>query len=372
MSVPFNPTRNATAGSTAAPTTSNLTTTGQCAINAYTGTYYMRKEDATISDIVGDRLSGFRNRIINGNMAIDQRNAGAAVTVNAASIFFGPDRFAGYGQATDGVFTVQQSTTAPTGFTNSFLATVTTADASVGASQIYGIRHSIEGFNVADLGWGAAGAQPITISFWVRSSVTGTYGGSVRNEGANRSYPFTYSISSAGTFEYKTVTILGDTTGTWGKGNASGIDLWLGLGVGATFTAAAGAWAAGNFLSANGSTNLISTNAATFYITGVQLEKGLVSTPFEVRSYGTELALCQRYYEASGVYQTVAIAASTIMPAYFTVAKRASPTVTYTFIAGTNSISLNIPTTSGFRIVNSAGGSTAAPCDFSWTAAIEL
>ena len=164
-----------------------------------------------------------KNRLINGDMRVDQRNAGAAVTINSAAYTFVVDRWSGYGSAADGVFTLQRSTTAPTGFTNSFLATVTTADASIGANQLYIIEQFIEGFNVADLDFGTANAKTITISFWVRSSVTGTFSGSIADTNYTRSYPFTYTISSANTFEYKTVTIAGDTTGTWNKDKSKSI-----------------------------------------------------------------------------------------------------------------------------------------------------
>ena len=238
----------------------------------------------------------FRNRIINGDMRIDQRNAGAAMTINTAAASYFVDRWFAFGQAADGVFTVQRSTTAPTGFTNSVIATVTTADASLGATQLYCVTQYIEGFNTADFGWGTAGALPVTLSFWVRSSVTGTFGGSIRNAAANRSYPFTYVINSANTFEYKTITIPGDTTGTWATDNTSGPQVWFSLGSGSTVSGTAGAWAASNFTSATGATNLMATLNATWYITGVQLETGSVATPFERRPYGTELQLCQRYY----------------------------------------------------------------------------
>jgi hypothetical protein len=239
---------------------------------------------------------GFRNRIINGDMRIDQRNAGASVTINSNAATYTVDRFFAQGQSTDGVFTVQRSTTAPTGFVNSLQITVTTADSSIGASQIYQLVQPIEGFNVADLGWGAAGAQSVTLSFWVRSSLTGTFGGALSNQSLNRSYPFTYTINSANTFELKTITITGDTTGTWGTGNGVGIYVIWGIGVGSTYTGTAGSWAGSDFRSATGSTNVIATNGATFYITGVQLEAGSVATPFERRDYGRELAMCQRYY----------------------------------------------------------------------------
>jgi len=154
----------------------------------------------------------------------------------------------------------------------------------------------IEGFNVADLNWGTANAKTVTLSFWVRSSLTGTFGGVLQNSANNRSYPFTYTISSANTWEYETVTIAGDTTGTWLTTNGVGVWVMLGLGVGSTFSGTAGAWAGSNFISATGATSVVGTNGATFYITGVQLEVGSTATSFDYRPYTTELQLCQRYY----------------------------------------------------------------------------
>jgi hypothetical protein len=241
----------------------------------------------------------FRNRLINSDMRIDQRNAGASVTVNDGNVRYTLDRWAGQGQSSDGVFTVQQSSVAATGFINSLLATVTTADASLGATQIYRLIQRVEGFNVADLGWGTANAQSVTLSFWVRSSVTGTFGGVINNSAANRSYPFTYAISAANTFEQKTVTIAGDTSGTWLTNNGVGISLTFGLGVGSSYSGTAGSWSGSEFYSATGATNLLATNGATFYITGVQLEKGSTATSFDYRPIGTELQLCQRYYEVT-------------------------------------------------------------------------
>lgn len=290
---------------------------------------------------------GFKNRIINGAMVIDQRNVGASVTVNSSSgsAFYGVDRFFAQGQSADGVFTVQRSTTAPTGFVNSLLATVTTADSSLGATQVYQIVQPIEGYNVADLGWGTANAATVTLSFWGRSSVTGTFGGSLFNATAARSYPFTYTINSANTFEQKTITISGDTTGTWGTGNGVGIHVIFSLGCGSTLSGTSGSWAGAQYNSATGATNLLATNGATFYITGVQLEKGSTATSFDYRPYGTELALCQRYYEKSyapnvalgTVTQTDSVqwrcqSSSNIswyprIPVQFRVTKRATPTV---------------------------------------------
>jgi hypothetical protein len=242
-----------------------------------------------------DSLQGFRNRILNGGMVIDQRHAGAAVNADSATNPYTVDRWRSLALTGSGQFSVQQSTTAPTGFTNSLLFT-SLAATSVGASDAFGFRQAIEGLNCADLGFGTAAASSVTLSFWVRSSLTGTFGGSLANNAANRSYPFVYTVSSANTWEQKTVTVPGDTTGTWATNNTTGINVWFGLGVGATRSGTAGAWAASDFRSATGAVSLIGTSGATFYITGAQLEAGSVATPFERRPFGTELALCQRYY----------------------------------------------------------------------------
>jgi hypothetical protein len=242
------------------------------------------------------QYTGFKNRIINGAMVIDQRNAGASVTVNNGNQNFSVDRWWGQGTASAGVFTMQQSSVAPAGFANSLLMTVTTQDASLAATDLYDISQIIEGFNVADFGWGTSNAQTVTLSFWVRSSVTGTFGGAFGNSAVNRSYPFTYAISSANTWEQKSITVAGDTSGTWLTNNGIGIRLYLGLGLGSTYSGTAGAWSGSFFISATGATNLMATNGATFYITGVQLEKGSTATSFDYRPYGTELMLCQRYY----------------------------------------------------------------------------
>jgi hypothetical protein len=274
---------------------------------------------------------GFKNRIINGAMVIDQRNAGASVTPTANQYLV--DRW----QAATNVtakFSAQQSTTAPVGFINSQLATSLSAY-SIGAAELCALRQSIEGLNVADLGWGTANAQTVTVSFWVRSSLTGTFGGSIMNGAADRSYPFTYTISTADTFEYKTVTIAGDTSGTWLKTNGIGLSILFGLGVGTSFSGTAGAWAGVGYYGATGATSVVGTNGATFYVTGVQLEKGTQATAFDYRPYGAEFALCQRYFEVSGattnslLYQGYVGSASAIRcPLFYNVTKRAQPTVT--------------------------------------------
>jgi hypothetical protein len=315
---------------------------------------------------------GFKNRIINGGMVIDQRNAGASVTLNNTASYT-LDRWYDrcVGGAGSAVMTVQRSTTAPTGFTNSKLTTVTTSK-SPAVSEQFWFYQAVEGLNMSDFGMGTASAVTFTLSFWVRASVTGTYSVAFQNSAQNRSYVVTYTVNAANTFEYKTVTITGDTTGTWLTDNGVGMYVFFDTGSGSNFNATAGAWTAGTYYRTSGSVSLIANSGATFYITGVQLERGSVATSFDFRDYGRELILCQRYYETSGGSQTLAAPASMRMPAYFAVAKRAAPTVTYTFVAGTNTVTLDVSTTSGFRVNNSAGGSTGAPCDFTWTAAIEL
>jgi len=241
-------------------------------------------------------LDGFvnmKNRIINGAMVIDQRNAGASVTPTTNSYTL--DRWIGNNAAAS-KFTVQQSSTAPTGFSNSLLVTSSSAY-TPSASEPFYVSQRIEGFNAADLMWGTANAQTVTLSFWVRSSLTGTFSGSFQNSATDYSYPYTYTISSANTWEYKTVTVVGPTSGTWiGATNGIGLRLYFSMGAGSTYQGTAGAWAAADYRSSTGSTSVVGTNGATWYITGVQLEVGSTATSFDYRPYGTELALCQRYY----------------------------------------------------------------------------
>jgi hypothetical protein len=225
-------------------------------------------------------------------MRIDQRNAGASVTpINSQYLV---DRF-WYNATQTSKVTIQQSTVAPSGFTNSLLVTSSSAY-SVTSSDVFGVVQIIEGNNIADLGFGTAGAATVTLSFWVRSSLTGAFGGSLYNSGATRSYPFSYTINSANTWEQKTITIAGDTTGTWLTSNGVGITVYFCLGTGSTFGGTANAWTGSAKLGVTGQTSLVGTNGATFYITGVQLEAGSVATPFERRDYGRELMMCQRYF----------------------------------------------------------------------------
>ena len=235
-----------------------------------------------------------RNKIINGDMKVDQRDGTA--TINATGVTYNVDRWLGRGVASAGVFTLAQDTTSPANFTNSLKATVTTADSSIASGSSYRVQQMVEGYNMSDLNWGTSDAQSVTLSFWVRSSVTGTLGGSVANGDFNRFNVFSYTISSADTWEYKTVTIAGDTSGTWPTNNSLSLRLNFSLGAGSTLLAAAGSWGASTKEGVTGQTNVIATNSATFYVTGVQLEANTNATPFEYLQYEQQLALCQRYY----------------------------------------------------------------------------
>lgn len=240
---------------------------------------------------------GMRNRIINGTMRIDQRNAGANVSLSSSEQFV-VDRFI-VQTATGSGNIGARSTTAPAGFTNSIRVRIGTG-ASPTSGQINNIFQIIEGTNCADLAWGTASARPVTLSFQVRSTLTGTFSGSLRNADGNRSYPFTYTISSANTWEFKSVTIPGDTTGTWPTDTGGSIIVFFDLGSGSTIQGTAGAWAASAARAATGSTQLVGTSGAEFFVTGVQLEEGGTATSHDYRPYGTELNLCYRYFQALG------------------------------------------------------------------------
>jgi hypothetical protein len=318
------------------------------------------------SDTQQDLGISFKNRIINGAMVIDQRNAGASITPTAGTYTLDRWQFSAT-QASK--LSIQQSSVAPTGFSNSVLFT-SLSSYSINTGDFFLFNQWIEGFNAADLMWGTANAKTVTLSFWVQSSLTGTFGGSFTNSAQNRSYPFSYTISSANTWEQKTITVAGDTSGTWiGATNGRGIGVWFGLGVNAVSNSGtAGAWASAAYYSATGATSVVSTNGATFYLTGVQLEVGTQATIFDNRSYGTELQLCQRYYETSynqggnpqstptntpNSYMFLSVGSNTfaggtnaaqqiVGPLFYKVTKRALPTVTiYSYTSSTTNVASN-------------------------------
>lgn len=304
--------------------------------------------DLTQLSSAANATTGPRNRIINGNMAVDQRNAGAAISAaNLTTGSYTVDRWQ-YNSTQTAKFNAQQnqgSVTTPVGFPN-YLGLTSQSAYSVTSTDFFSIRQPIEGFNAADWGWGTASAKTVTLSFLVYSSLTGTFGGSIYNYAGSRSYPFSYSVPSANTWTTISVTIAGDTSGTWTGNSSSGWgEIHFSLGAGSSVSGTAGSWSSTLYYSATSAVSVVGTSGATFYITGVQLEQGSAATSFERRPYGTELALCQRYFNtsfpigtapadnASTYLQTSSSAATTTQVSgaffQFPISMRATPTITF-------------------------------------------
>jgi hypothetical protein len=313
-------------------------------------------------------------------MRIDQRNAGASVTNNAGA-FVGLDRWIVQGSVTS-KFTAQQnagSVTPPVGFTN-YLGVTSSSAYTVLVGDYFSIGQKIEGLNISDLDFGKATVKTVTVSFWVRSSLTGTFGGVIQNNGVDRTYPFTYTISTSNTWEQKTITIAGDTSGTWLTTNGTGLYVQFGLGVGTTYSGTANAWAAANYVSATGATSVVGTSGATWYVTGVQLEIGSTATPFERRLYGQELALCQRYYFKTtpltgnqpvyGIVGSLSTTRSISMHQVpMPVTMRTSPTVGYNSVMVTNAATSVISSTvSSVTTYNSTTASNYVTLDMAYSA----
>ena len=234
--------------------------------------------------------SFLRNRIINGDMRVFQRN-----TVANTNGEYSVDRWR-YVITSTGTAQATQSQVSPEGFTESILFDVVTVDTSIAASELAALYQSIEGYNISDLYWGAVGAKSVTLSFWVYSTTTGTFCVSFRNGSNDRSYIAEYTINAINTWEYKTITVPGPTTGTWDTTNGEGLSIIFTVAVGTTYRTTANAWASGNFLGTANQTNLLANAANSIRFTGVQLEEGTVATPFERQLYNAQLAQCQRYY----------------------------------------------------------------------------
>ena len=330
-------------------------------------------QNTTFAATVAMASSFKRNRIINGNMVVDQRNAGASVT--PADDTYTLDRWK-VRQTTASKFSVQQnagSVTPPAGFAN-YLGVTSLSAYSVSSTDVFTVMQLIEGFNTADFAWGTASAQTVTLSFWVRSSLTGTFGGSLRNNSGNRQYPFSYTISAASTWEFKTISIAGDTTGTWDTGNTTGVRVSWGLGVGSSYVSTAGSWGNTGAWSVTGAVSVVGTNGATFYVTGVQLEVGTKATPYEMQIYSDQLAQCQRYYEASTLltYASMSNASSTYrnLSQLFVVTKRTAPTVTLS--GGSSTLAVGSTTINGYYSNVNAGNTTTDAYVGSYTASAEF
>jgi hypothetical protein len=341
----------------------------------------------TMADSSGGVMSPIssvmRNRIINGSMTIDQRAAGASTTITSSG-YYSCDRWNLFASASS-KYSVQQnagSVTPPVGF-QKYLGFTSLSSYSVSSGDYFFFQQVIEANNMQDLAWGTANAKAVTLSFQVYSSVTGTFSGSIENYAGNRSYPFTYTVSSANTWTSISITIAGDTSGTWtASGNSGWGSVNFDLGSGSTIRGTANAWAAGNYIGATGAASIIGTNGATFYITGVQLEKGSSATGFEYRQYGQELALCQRYYEVSNFNYTWSgnstNGSNYLLNTLFRTSKRASPSISYT-ITGYSGFPATNPNVTGTPGIDGAiayctsnNTQSSAYFQYSWTASAEL
>jgi hypothetical protein len=382
----LNATGIVTATSFSGPLTGNVNSSGVSTITTLRATSIVGVTTAGITtayigSVNDGPLSGFRNKIINGDMRVDQRNNGASVSVTGDGFGnrqFPVDRFNIQKNSTCVISGIQTSDV-PTGqgFSNALRAQVTTADATIAAGDYASISHRFEGYNVADLHYGTTNAKTATLSFWVKSSISGTYCVALTNYADSRAIPINYSINSPDTWEYKTITISGDTTGTWEKTNSGGMNMAWTLGAGTDYQATNNTWTGSVELATSSQTQWISTLNATFFITGVQLESGTVATPFERRSFGQELALCQRYFSyfnvaadwnaASNSYYGTSITFSQTM--------RAQPTITApspTFRANIGSIPALLTGTYGLAMQPTGATAARAYIFELWTASIEL
>ena len=298
-------------------------------------------------DITAAKIAGqinFKNLIINGDMSIDQRNSGSSITPTNGQ--YGVDRWQNAVNVSS-KYSIQQVSDAPTGFVYSNKVTSLSAY-SIGAGELAGLRHYVEGYNITKLDWGTSDAQTVTLSFWVKSSLTGDFGVTVGNDNG-RTYGALYNISSADTWEKKSVTIEGDTSGTWLTTNGKGISLVFALSTGSSFLATADSWNASTSYGVTGQTQILATNSATWQVTGVQLEVGTSASDFEFLPYDVNLNRCYRYYYKristdpfGPLAQGMQIGASDMMiQGYHPITMRASPTMsisgTWNYEAGTTS-----------------------------------
>jgi hypothetical protein len=379
-----------TAGTFSGNLTGNVTSSGVTTIATLNATSIVGVSTAGITtayvgSINDGPIAGTRNKIINGAMEISQRGTTFAAIGTG---IYGLDRWR-WTQAGVMVCTVSQSTDVPNNtFQNSYKVDVTTADTSIAAAEFSAIQQFIEGYNVRDLI-----GRTFTLSFWVKSPKTGVHCVAFRNEGpaqlTDRSYVLEYTVSSANTWEYKTISVAGGliTDGTWNWTNGRGLIVDFVLAMGSTFHTTPGSWNSGIFIATSNQVNVMDNTANDFFLTGVQLEPGTVATPFERRSYGQELALCQRYYQKSydqnvvpasndstGCREAISNGAGYFSESVtFPVVMRAAPTITiYTPTGTVSSLSVGATVGSSGFFVTQSGGTTNSANRFHYAASIEL
>ena len=322
------------------------------------------------------------NRIINGDMRIDQRNNGAGGTVTGYTV----DRWAYYAQQVGKGSWGRNFPTiaAPAGFPY-YLGFSSTSAYSPLIGDTFEFAHAVEADTVSDFAWGTSSAQPVTLSFWANSNSSGTFSGAVKNYAQTRSYVFSYSLPG-NTWTKVVVTIPGDTGGPWVmSGNAGAAYLMFDLGSGSTFRTTPGSWQAGSYLGANGAISVVATNGTTFFVTGVKLEIGSVATPYNRQSLAKSMADCQRYYYdpanggstplcfSIGGYAAIGTTGQTMIA--FPVTMRAGPTVTvrnqsYAGVATGLATSYSTPAGAILALTTSAAG--ASSVNFNLTASAEL
>jgi hypothetical protein len=344
---------------------------------------------AGVASINGGQLGGFRNRIINGDMRIDQRFNGG----NTTTVGYTIDRWK-YDATQSGKFTLARNfgtvNYASGGFPYVLGAQCASAY-SVLATDAFQIYQTVEGYNIQDFAWGTANAKTVTLSFWINSSQGGTIGGSIRNGAGNRSYPFLTPSLTAATWTKVSITIPGDTSGTWTTDSSLGLYVTFSLGAGANYSGTANTWAAGNYPSATGAVSVVGTTSATLFVTGVQLEVGSTATAFEQRPYQTELALCQRYYEKGRVQEYFPAGGTAYIGTSkpFAVVKRITPTIATTDASSNankvtminNAVGGNVSNIAFFdngsdttmlNLLYTGGVTTYYGMTYNWTASAEL
>jgi hypothetical protein len=324
-------------------------------------------------------FNGQRNRLLNGRMVLDTRNAGAAKVAAVGANTFGADRWYGSSNVGGGTFTMQAITTGgPTGFPG-YTRLLTTIPKVLVAADAHTFSQAVEGYHWADLLYGSASAITATLSFWVRASVAGNYAVCLSNTLGANTYIASYTVSIANTWEYKTITIAGPTSGTWATLSTAGVGVRFDLGCGSTAQGPTDIWAAAARLSYAGATSMISTNGATLDLTGVQLEPGSVATPWENRLIASEYQMTQRYFQAGAGARFDAFVTNTAgytTPVFFTPYMRATPTILTNLTINTafpvlNPTVLNGNATGfyGYLVANATAGGQFV---FNWSADAEI
>ena len=331
----------------------------------------------------GGALSN-RNLIINGSQIVNQR--GTQTVSASATTQFGPDRFKLITSGLDNfVGTIAQDSDVPSGsgFANSLKITTTTAESAIDAPEYFYLNHTIEAQNLQQLAYGTSSAKKVTLSFWVKSTITGTFAlGLYKPDNTTQIHVKTYTINDASTWEYKTITFGANALsgGAIANDNGAGIEVAWHLAVGSNFkgtdtSSGWGGYSSATWGNGQGTDAVITTTNATFQITGCQMEVGDTATDFEhPRSFGDELQSCQRYFQKSVQNGSTSYPSSDGYARgmyLFPVRMRNDPTGAYTDAGGGGSVVGNETNTDGFFVTYQSLAASQAG-SFSWTMDAEL